>query len=134
MLLLQGLLIYTRDFHGWLQRVNPPSPTTYLLSSPPSPSSLHFCLCPLGSLPSLVPACLKTTTAGGKYSPSTRQLAIAPEKLANENTADEREKWDKLLFINTQRGERFVCVSVCVFLRGVLKANNCLIYISQKTP
>lgn len=91
---------------------------------------------------------------GGKFSPSSHQLAIMPEKLPNESTADERKKWDKLLFINTQRGERFayvgivcvwacVCACVCVycsvcvfqlFLRGFKQAGKSFhLHIRQTT-
>lgn len=59
---------------------------------------------------------LRRQQQSGEFLPSTHQLALTPEKLANESVADEKEKWDEHLFINTESGERFVCVCLCVFL------------------
>lgn len=41
------------------------------------------------------------------------QLAITQEELANGSVADERRKWDGLLFMNTTRGEVGVRASAC---------------------
>lgn len=88
---------------------------------------------------------LRRQRQGGKFSPSSHQLAITPEKLPNESIADERKKWDKLLFINTQRGKRVAYVGimcVCVYCmcvkivlkRGFKQAENFFIYKSYKQP
>lgn len=124
---MQELLICIRDFTAaHLQRSA--SPATYLPSSPPPPPSCHFSLCSHGPAPPLVPACFKegSRKAGRqKFSLSKHQLAITPEELANRSTADERQKWDRLLFINMVRGEVCVrvpvseCVRARVFLWGV---------------
>lgn len=109
---MQELLIWTRGFTAACNLRTPLhlQPTScrllllHLLSiflfAPSAPFCLSFQLV------------LRRQQWGGKFSLSEHQLAITPEKLANESTADEREKWDKLLFINMVRGE--VCVCVCV--------------------
>lgn len=124
-------------FHGYLQPAHAVSPATYLLSSPPSPSSLHFSLCPLDSFPSLVPACLKKTAAGRQIFPELTPISYH----AGEITNGEHGRWEGKVgqapfYKYTERRE--VCVCVCVFhlfLRGNLKsAKNFFIYTSDKHP
>lgn len=141
---MQELLICIRDFTA-AHLLRSASPATYLPSSPPPPPSCHFSLCSHGPAPPLVPACFKegSRKAGRqKFSLSEHQLAITPEELANRSAADERQKWDRLLFINMVRGE--VCVRVpvsecvractCVPVRGLKWATNCFIYTADKHP
>lgn len=123
------MVIYTRDFTAACNLRTSPhlQPTSCLLLllhllsiflfAPSAPFALSFQLV------------LRRQQRGSKFSQSAHQLAITPEKLANESTADEREKWDKLLFINTQRG-----VCVCVPKRGFKQAKKCFIYTSDKHP
>lgn len=120
MLLLQECVKIIICTHGFTTSSN--------LRSPPAPLQPTSCLLILFRLlfiflfaPSILfplsfQLVLRRQQRGGKFSPSSHQLVSTPEKLQNESTADEEKKWDKLLFINTQRGERFayVCEFVCV--------------------
>ncbi len=114
---VKKMVICTCDFTAACNLCTPPSlePTSRLLLL------LHylsiFLFAPSTLFPLLFQLVLRRQQRGGKFSPSSHQLAITPEKLLNESTADEREKWDKLLFINTQTGKRFcMCMCVCVFV------------------
>lgn len=96
------------------------------LLSPPAPLEPTLCLLlvfhllsiilfPLSILFSLsFQRVLKRRQRGGRFSPSSHQLATTTEKLPNESAADEEQKWDKLLFINTERREVCICVLLCV--------------------
>lgn len=120
MLLLQECIKMIICTHGFTASSNllaplaPLQPTSclLLLFQP-----LSIFLFPLSFLFSLsFQLVLRKRQRGGEFSPSSHQLATTTEKLQNESAADEEQKWDKLLFINTQRGERFayVCECVCV--------------------
>ncbi len=111
---VKKMVICTRDFTATCNLRTPPSlpPTSCLLLLLRLLSIFLFA--PSTLFPLSFQLVFRRQRRGGKFSPSLHQLAITPEKLPNESAADEREKWDKLLFINTQRGERFACVCLCV--------------------
>lgn len=113
---VKNMVICTRDFTAACNLRTPPPLKTYLLSSPPLPSSLHFSLCPLDSFPSLVPACFKKAAAAGRQIfPELKPISYH----AGEITEREHGGWEGKVgqapfYKHTERRE--VCMCVCVYL------------------
>lgn len=147
---VKNMVICTRDFTAACNLRTPPPLKTYLLSSPPLPSSLHFSLCPLDSFPSLVPACFKKAAAAGRQIfPELKPISYhAGEITEREHSGWEGKVGQAPFYKHTERRE--VCMCVCVYLcvcvcvcwyvhvfhlflwRGFKQAKKSFIYTSDK--
>lgn len=107
-------------FHSCLQPAHSASPTTYLLSSPPSPSSFHLSLCPLGSFLSLVPACFKKATAGRQIFSERTPISYHTGEISEREHGRWEGKVGQAPFYKHGEGRGLcVCVTASAFLRGV---------------